>query len=182
MTETSSLFTATGQRKYLNADERQRFLAAVQTLSARECLFCLTLYWSGARLSEVLALTKDQVLDQDGCLVFRSLKKRGQLHHRQVPVPEDLTKNLCRLSEPLFPWGRTWAWSIVHEAMRKASISGPQATPRGLRHSFAVHAVASGVPLHLVQRWLAHARLETTAIYTQVLGPEERSIAERMWG
>lgn len=181
MTENESLFTAKGQRKYLNAHERQRFLKATNDLGTRKKLFCQTLFWSGARLSEVLALSPEQVLHQDGCLVFRSLKKRGQLHHRQVPVPEELTTRLCKLSQPLFPWGRTWAWSIVHETMLKARISGPQATPRGLRHSFAVHAIARGVPLHLVQRWLAHARLETTAIYTQVLGPEERHLAERMW-
>jgi len=181
MTQGASLFTIRGQRKYLNADERQRFIAATSDLNPRKKLFCQTLFWSGARLSEVLNLSHDQVLHQEGCLVFRSLKKRGQLHHRQVPVPEELTECLCNLSPPLFPWRRTWAWSIVHEAMDKAEISGPQATPRGLRHGFAVHAISCGVPLHLVQRWLAHARLETTAIYTQVLGSEERHIAERMW-
>jgi integrase/recombinase XerD len=31
-----------------------------------------------------------------------------------------------------------------------------------------------------VQRWLAHARLETTAIYLQAIGEEERKIAEQM--
>ncbi len=39
----------------------------------------------------------------------------------------------------------------------------------------------SGVPLDLVQRWLGHANIATTAIYTRVLGPEEREIAARMW-
>lgn len=39
----------------------------------------------------------------------------------------------------------------------------------------------SGVPLNLVQRWLGHARMETTAIYLQAMGDEEREIAARMW-
>lgn len=62
-----------------------------------------------------------------------------------------------------------------------AGIRGTQAMPKGLRHGFGVHAVQCGVPLPLIQRWLGHADLTTTAIYTQVLGPEERSIAARMW-
>ena len=38
-----------------------------------------------------------------------------------------------------------------------------------------------GVPLNLVQRWLGHASMATTAIYLDALGEEEREIAARMW-
>jgi site-specific recombinase XerD len=34
---------------------------------------------------------------------------------------------------------------------------------------------------HLVQRWLGHASLKTTAIYCDVCGPDERVFAARMW-
>ncbi len=39
----------------------------------------------------------------------------------------------------------------------------------------------ASVPPHLVQRWLGHASLRTTTIYGDVLGPEERALAARMW-
>ncbi len=32
-----------------------------------------------------------------------------------------------------------------------------------------------------VQKWLGHARLETTAIYLEVSGDEERELAKRLW-
>ena len=51
-------------------------------------------------------------------------------------------------------------------------------TPKGLRHSFGIHAIRFGVPLNLVQRWLGHASMTTTAIYLDALGGE---IAARMW-
>jgi integrase len=51
----------------------------------------------------------------------------------------------------------------------------------GLRHSFGANAVQSNVPPHLVQRWLGHASLRTTSIYGDVIGPDERAFAERMW-
>jgi len=44
-----------------------------------------------------------------------------------------------------------------------------------------VEAGQKGVPLNIVQRWLGHARMETTAIYANVLGDEERSLARRTW-
>jgi hypothetical protein len=33
----------------------------------------------------------------------------------------------------------------------------------------------------LVQRWLGRASINTTAIYLQAIGDEEREIAARMW-
>jgi len=69
----------------------------------------------------------------------------------------------------------------VKEAMQRAGITGPQASPKGLRHGFAVAAIGAGVPLNLVQRWLGHADMATTAIYTHAVGDEERKIAQRMW-
>ena len=66
--------------------------------------------------------------------------------------------------------------------MAAAGITGKAAMPKGLRHGFGVKAFQSNVPPHLVQRWLGHASLKTTAIYGDVIGPEERAFAARMWG
>ncbi len=52
-----SLFGPSGKRKYLNAAERRRFVETALRMPAPVSLFCLTLRWSGARISEVLALT-----------------------------------------------------------------------------------------------------------------------------
>jgi integrase len=71
---------------------------------------------------------------------------------------------------------------LVKHVMADAKIAdGPHATPKGLRHGFGIHAIRSGVPLNLVQRWLGHSSMTTTAIYLQAIGDEERTIAARMW-
>jgi len=56
------------------------------------------------------------------------------------------------------------------------------ASPKGLRHGFGVAAVSAGIPLNLMQKWLGHAQLTTTAIYANAVGAEEKDIARRMWG
>lgn len=66
--------------------------------------------------------------------------------------------------------------------MARAGIDGGMACPKGLRHGFAVACLARKIPLPIVQRWLGHARLETTAIYLDVSGDEERDLAKRLWG
>jgi site-specific recombinase XerD len=53
--------------------------------------------------------------------------------------------------------------------------------PKALRHVFGVGGTQAGVPLNIIQRWLGHADIQTTAIYTDVMGPEERVLADRMW-
>ena len=73
--------------------------------------------------------------------------------------------------------GYRWIKSIMAEA----NIVGVHACPKGLRHGFGVNATMSGVQIHMLQRWMGHASMETTAIYATVIGPEERQLAERMW-
>jgi AraC-like DNA-binding protein len=34
----------------------------------------------------------------------------------------------------------------------------------------------------MLQKWLGHAQLSTTAIYADAVGAEEQSIKQRMWG
>jgi integrase len=65
--------------------------------------------------------------------------------------------------------------------MDAAAITGYHTTPKGLRHGFGVAAVQASIPLNLVQRWMGHAQLSTTAIYAEAVGKEERDIAARMW-
>ena len=81
----------------------------------------------------------------------------------------------------LWPWSRMTGWRAVHAVMENAGLDGPHASPKGLRHGFGVAAVSAGISLNLVQKWLGHAQLTTTAIYANVVSEEEQSIASRMW-
>src|SRR5262249_59548018 len=81
----------------------------------------------------------------------------------------------------LWPWHRVTAWRLIKRVMALAHVMGRLASPRGLRHGFGVGTLQSGVPLNLLQRWLGHARITTTAIYADVSGPEELAFAVRFW-
>ena len=189
-----SLYGPTGGRKYLNAAERRRFTKAANRAEPATQLFCLVLGWSGGRISEVLALTAAAIDIESGVANIQTLKRRKRGIVRQVPLPRDTLRELNRFFklrlmqrdphlavERLWAWSRTTAWRRVKQVMVAAGISGTPAMPRGLRHSFGVNAFQSNVPPHLVQRWLGHASLRTTSIYADVIGPDERAFAARMW-
>jgi site-specific recombinase XerD len=73
------------------------------------------------------------------------------------------------------------AWRQITAVMRAAGIDGPQASPKGLRHGFGVAAIEAGIPLNMLQKWLGHAQLSTTAIYAEAMGAEEMALARRLW-
>jgi integrase/recombinase XerD len=186
-----ALHTADGARKYLTTGERDVFLRAAEQADRQARTLCMTLAYAGCRLSEALALTVDRVDLAAGVLVLESLKKRRSGIYRAVPVPPvllealDLVHGIRELQSRrgkgrgvrLWPWSRMTGWRAVHAVM----VAGPHASPKGLRHGFGVAAVSAGIPLNLVQKWLGHAQLTTTAIYADAVGEEEQSIAARMW-
>ena len=65
--------------------------------------------------------------------------------------------------------------------MDKAELEGVYAMPKGLRHAFAIACLDKGLPLNMVQKWLGHSSIETTAIYANAVGKEERKLAAKLW-
>jgi integrase len=126
---------------------------------------------------------------QAAVLTFESKKKRRPGLYRAVPAPATLLDALDLVHglrdratrTQLWTWSLKTAYTRVVEVMARAGIAGPQASPKGLRHGFGVACIEKGIPLNLVQRWLGHAQLSTTAIYADAVGEEERHIAARLW-
>jgi integrase/recombinase XerD len=186
-----SLFDKSGVRKYLTARERYSFAREAQRLGGEVATFCLTLAFTGARISEVLNLTRDHIDLANGAIVFETLKRRKRGVFRAIPVPSRLLQLLRRVHEVdvphrdpherLWKWCRTTAWKRVKKVMRNANINERLAMPKAARHAFGVGAIQNSVALNVVQRWLGHARIETTAIYASAIGDEERNLARRAW-
>ncbi len=191
-----SLFTGTGERKYLNEAERDRFLKAIPVLkNPIEQTYCEMLFWTGCRVSEALALTHQHIDLEERMIIIRSLKKRSKQkgsHYRPVPIPDHFADRLNQVHsvglhhmtgsvDKLWGFSRTTAWQRISKVMHAAQIHGAMGCGKGLRHSYGVHAALKGIPETRIKKWLGHEHLETTSIYLDVAGPEDRAIAERMW-
>jgi site-specific recombinase XerD len=189
-----TLYDGRGGRKYLTLDERRAFASAALGFPTPTQLFCLTLLYTGAQISEVLALTPTRIDQANNAIVLETLKRRKVGVFRAIPVPPELVIRILdfvgSLTRPpgsseveprIWNWGRTTAWKNVKRVMESAHIQTSLATPKAARHAFGVSAIQSGVALNIVQRWMGHARIETTSIYANVLGKEERALAERTW-
>lgn len=95
---TSALFDNRGNRKYLIARERLAFAYAASREREAVSTFCLTLALTGARISEVLALTASRIDAADEAIIFETLKQRKKQIFRAVPVPRSLIPILTMYS------------------------------------------------------------------------------------
>jgi integrase len=182
------MFDRNGNRKYLNSAERKTFLRTVRAIAdPSRRAFLLTLFYTGCRISEALNVIVARVDATNGAITFETLKRRRHGCFRAVPVPEQMTKDLRVLADGKQPNDRLWkfsrptAYRLVKATMRASRIAGSMACPKGLRHGHGVACVAVKIPLTTIQKWLGHARIETTAVYLDVLGEEERALAKRLW-
>ncbi|MCW2406950.1 integrase [Sphingobium sp. B1D7B] len=185
----ATVFNRNGVRKYLTPQEIDRFIRASERFPTEIRVFCLIMAYSGCRISEALSLSVESFDFASETVIIFCLKKRGKNIFREIPLPTSLLKLLRRWfsqrssrSGRLWSWCRMTAYRKVCDVMASAEVSGSYATPKGLRHGFGVRAIQANVPLTLIQRWLGHADIRTTAIYTSAMGPEERQLAARMWG
>lgn len=198
------LFSPQGERLYLSADERRRFLLSALEEEREDRLFCHVLHFTGARPSEVLELAPDRISLTDKTLTFKTLKKRktdteGKAklpQFRTIPVPDELIDNLDlvfdlrrieRLAKhthlPLWTMHRATAWRMVKRVMKRAGINGKQATSKGLRHGFGI-AMLSGekpLPLNILRDLMGHSDTKTTEIYLQAVGTEKRQLVMQAW-
>jgi len=189
-----SLFDKRGRRKYLVPTERSRFLQSAVRVGGTAATFCAVLTLTGARISEALALTPERIDEANGTINIETLKRRETGITRAIPVPRSLFLLLDNVhhfreaqrdpkvaTKRLWTWSRTTAYRRVVEVMQLAHIPDFLAMPKALRHAFGVEATMEGVPIPLIQTWMGHARIETTLIYTTLVGAQARHFAQRTW-
>lgn len=176
-----------GRRKYLNEMELVRFLSAADRyVSKSKRALCYLVKFTGCRISEALGVRLEH-LNVEDCEVTLLTLKRRRPDSRTVPIPEFVMKMLLAVHPAAD--GRLWAvcrvtaWRWIRACMLAIGIraDAPRACCRGLRHSYGVSAVRSGMQLPLIQKHLGHASPASTAVYLDTVGHEEREITSRMW-
>ena len=150
------------------------------TGSRRDRALLETLYSTGARVSELVALNTDDVRQSEGLV---RLQGKGR-KERIVPIGDlaldairsyraSLPPQISRLAhQALFVnnrGGRLTTRSVARIVAHYSSrLAGGSVSPHTLRHSFATHLLDEGADLRAIQEMLGHASLSTTQKYTHV--------------
>ena len=147
-----------------------------------------TMYSSGLRVSELLALERGQVNLSKGIItVFgKGAKERRvpiadyAVEYIQEYIKEVRNKSEFKGSKYLFlskkgePLSRVYFFKQVKKYSLQAGIE-TNVSPHTLRHSFATHLLNHGAQLRIVQSMLGHTNIATTQIYTHVSSDKLKS-------
>jgi site-specific recombinase XerD len=173
----------------LSREEVARLLNATTCLKHQAALSVA--YGAGLRVAEVAAL-KVSDIDSERMLLRVERGKGGR--YRNAMLSADLLillrewwkagrqQGVMHRAGWLFPGQHAMKpistrqlHRVVVEAARAAEIP-KRVGPHTLRHSFATHLLEDGVDVRVIQVLLGHAKLETTALYTQVATRTVRSV------
>lgn len=171
---------------YLTRPEIQALLAAPDQskwVGRRDHALLLTLYNSGARVSEITTLKRHQIsFDQS---TFLQLLGKGR-KERTIPLWAETVQVLRAWFEELGefapniafpsirgrPLSRDAVDYLLKQAVQRAipacpSLTTKKISPHVIRHTTAMHLLQAGVDIATIALWLGHESIETTHVYLQ---------------
>jgi len=167
--------------KFLSYEEIQGSLKLIDKSSwigKRDYALILFLYATGARVSECLALRREDI---DGeWLHIRHAKGEKE---RIVPIAKvaniAISDYLNEMpSEKEFVWCNYKGDSLSRISAYKITQKYLGVSPHVLRHSYATSLIAGGADLRVVQELLGHASLISTQIYTHIQKEDLKNTVE----
>ncbi|MFZ5845425.1 MAG: tyrosine-type recombinase/integrase [Patescibacteria group bacterium] len=188
--------------KFLDREQIERLLSMPelsQPEGYRDKAILEVLFSTGLRVSELVALNRDQInLERREFGVIGKGKRVRVVFLSETAVKwlKDYLGKRTDAAKPLFvrysgkkpreddKTGeslRLTARSVqrlVEKYVKKARLP-IKITPHGLRHSFATDLLSSGADLRAIQEMLGHKNVATTQIYTHITNPQLRQIHER---
>jgi integrase/recombinase XerD len=181
---------------YLTREEIDAVLAAPDQATwtgRRNHALLLTMYNSGARLSEMTCMKRAQI--RFDSTTYLQLHGKGR-KERIVPLWAKTGRVLqhwlreleIKKTEVVFPSIRGTPLSsdgvdyILQQSVRRAaevcpSLLGKRVTPHVVRHTCAMNLLQAGNDMAVIALWLGHESIETTHIYVEAdLAMKERAL------
>jgi integrase/recombinase XerD len=155
---------------------------AADIIRVRDRAILELLYATGARVSEIVNMDLDDLIDPEIVRLFGKGSKERIVpvgKYAQAAVAAYLVRvrpTLATLSlgtPALFlnqrgsRLSRQSIWQIISDAAHSSKL-GVDVSPHTFRHSFATHLLEGGADVRVVQELLGHASVTTTQIYTLV--------------
>jgi site-specific recombinase XerD len=167
---------------FLSSCELDKLIAAAKKhpnkhLGLRDLICLGILRYTGCRRSELLNLIWEDIEISSGSIKFLGKGNKERL----VPIHpllkglllEYKSQYVCPMNDLVIKGqngkrlSNTGLRKILNKYLDLAGII-KNITPHKIRHSFATELLSKGVDIRVIQQWLGHESISTTAIYTHV--------------
>lgn len=185
---------------YLEEKELQAVLDSIDINSrtgVRDHALLMLLYNTGARVSEIVSLKRDDLRLADTAqinLLGKGKKQRScplwpetvtaldaYLNQRRPHQIETQQVFLNANGDPITRFGIRYITRKygIKAQMKRPSIKAKAVNPHTLRHTTAMHLLRSGNDIYTVSYWLGHAHINTTHIYIEIDMDMKRKMLEK---
>ncbi|HWL92435.1 MAG TPA: tyrosine recombinase XerC [Phycisphaerae bacterium] len=172
--------------KFLDIEAIKKLLCTpddTTLLGARDRAMLETMYSTGVRVSELVALNANDLDRQSGHLRVRGKGRKERITPigptaiaaigRYLAMRSNDPRNVSFNQDAMFvnKHGQRLSTRSVRRKLDKyLSMAGldPAISPHTLRHTFATHMLNNGADLRSVQELLGHQSISTTQVYTHV--------------
>lgn len=141
---------------------------ALRNATPEQRLMLMLGAYAGLRRNEIRTFHSDAVTDVGLVICGKGdVQRRIPIHERLRPLLQDVHgwafPSPVKLGEPV---------GVTYIEDRMLEVLPRPYTAHCLRHRFATTLLRAGVNVRIVQRLMGHAKLETTALYLQVIDDE----------
>jgi integrase/recombinase XerD len=153
----------------------------------RADLIICFLYGSGLRVSELIAIKRNSMVDSKFIRIFGKGNKE-----RIVPLAHSVSflmkdwENISPKSVWVFPSvnplkhiTRQRVFQILKQIAAISGVDTTKISPHVLRHAFATHILDNGADLLSVKKMLGHQEISTTEIYTHVTRKKLKEVIKK---
>ncbi|MGC8981760.1 MAG: tyrosine-type recombinase/integrase [Minisyncoccia bacterium] len=142
---------------------------------------------TGVRIDEVLAIRPADINLEMNVITLITLKKKDKEAKRTIPLHPELKSDIMqyyldyninkRSEDKLFNITRQSVDAFFKKIQKDLNF---KIHAYKFRHTFAVKAVLSGIPLNVLQKWLSHSSIFVTSIYTDITGMDTSQFMNQM--
>lgn len=190
------------QVRFLNWEQIEKLLSAPDTSKVqglRDRAILETLFSTGMRIGELIALNKDQIKikPETKDLELGIIGKGGRPRtvyfseralfwlSKYLQTRKDKEKPLFINYQPRKGSSRRLSTRSIEKMIKKYALTAGlpiTVTPHVVRHSFATYLLSRGVDMRTIQEFLGHKSIASTQIYAHVTSKRLREIHRKFYG
>jgi integrase/recombinase XerD len=160
-------------------------------MGLRDYAMFLLIATYGLRVSEVVAITLDDIRWRQGSLRIRQSKTSSLLelpltnevsttlvkHLKRTPPPAPYRRIFLRMRAPIGVLKRTVIRGVFSRSVRNSGLRIPFQGAHCVRHSLAVHLLKSGTSLKIIGGVLGHRSAVSTSTYLRLATGDLREVS-----